>query len=224
MGLPGCQVVGRPVRHLAKQPRLRRTTLPRRRPGKPERLALGEHPVKRGLVGQQARQDGAVAPGPGLQRGERGADRLAQAAADADLLAPPLRTAVRAGHLAAVHEAPRRAAASALAMTSLMMPSLSCRILTASVDLGRVSSQSPHPGECRKARRGHREAPVRAFRWSQRWYAVGASRPRARARSTASARRCAPSWVCRLRMWVLTVLCETCSSRAISGRVRLVGR
>src|SRR5262249_26438790 len=69
---------------------------------------------------------------------------------DADLVAPRPRTAVPAGHLATVHEAAERPAASALAMTSLMMPSLSCRILTASLDLGRVSSQSPDPGDCRE--------------------------------------------------------------------------
>ena len=52
----------------------------------------------------------------------------------------------------------------------------------------------------------------------------GASRPRARARATASARVCVPSLVYRERMWDLTVLDETYSSRAISGAVRFVGR
>ena len=52
----------------------------------------------------------------------------------------------------------------------------------------------------------------------------GASRPRARARATASARVCVPSLAYRWLMWVLTVLCETYSSPAISGPVRLVGR
>ena len=44
---------------------------------------------------------------------------------------------------------------------------------------------------------------------SQRWCADGASRPRTRADSTASARLCAPSLAYRLPMWVLTVLVET---------------
>src|SRR5215472_6977422 len=52
----------------------------------------------------------------------------------------------------------------------------------------------------------------------------GASRPRARARSTVSNRRCVPSLAYRWRMWVLTVLCETCSSLAICCADRLVGR
>jgi len=52
----------------------------------------------------------------------------------------------------------------------------------------------------------------------------GASRPRARARATVSARRCVPSLAYRWRRWVLTVLCETYSSLAISGPDRLVGR
>jgi len=52
----------------------------------------------------------------------------------------------------------------------------------------------------------------------------GASSPRARARATVSVRRCVPSLAYRCRRWVLTVLCETYSSAAISGPVRLVGR
>jgi hypothetical protein len=52
----------------------------------------------------------------------------------------------------------------------------------------------------------------------------GASRPRALARATVSARPCVPSLAYTWRMWVLTVLCETYSSFAISGPDRLVGR
>ena len=52
----------------------------------------------------------------------------------------------------------------------------------------------------------------------------GASRPRARARVTASARVCVPSLAYRWVMWVLTVLCETYSSSAICRIDRLVGR
>ena len=52
----------------------------------------------------------------------------------------------------------------------------------------------------------------------------GASRPRALARATVSARRCVPSLAYRWRMWVLTVLCEMYSSFAISGIDRSVGR
>ena len=48
--------------------------------------------------------------------------------------------------------------------------------------------------------------------------ADGASRPRARARSTASARLCPPSLAYRLRMWVLTVLSRTALRRRQVGR------
>jgi DNA-binding transcriptional LysR family regulator len=57
-----------------------------------------------------------------------------------------------------------------------------------------------------------------------RWCADGASRPRARAVSTASARLCAPSLAYRLRMCVLMVVVETDSWPAISGADRWVGR
>jgi hypothetical protein len=87
-----------------------------------ERLALGERPVQRGLVGQHARQNGILAQEPGLQRGERGADRLAQATANADLVAQRQRIAVPAGHAATAHEAAQYSAARALAMTSVIMP------------------------------------------------------------------------------------------------------
>jgi uncharacterized membrane protein YeiH len=52
----------------------------------------------------------------------------------------------------------------------------------------------------------------------------GASRPSARARSTASARVCVPSLAYRWEIWVLTVLCETYSSLPICRIDRLVGR
>jgi len=58
----------------------------------------------------------------------------------------------------------------------------------------------------------------------QRCRAEGASMPRARADSTASARLCALSLAYRLRRWVLTVLVDTDSSPAISGADKWVGR
>jgi hypothetical protein len=86
-----------------------------------ERLALGQHPIECGLVGQHADQHRVRAPGMGLKRGKGGADRLTQAAADADLVAALLLTAVRAGHVTAVHEVAARLVRRALAMASLMM-------------------------------------------------------------------------------------------------------
>jgi len=50
----------------------------------PERLDLGEHAVQRSAVRQGSGQHSVAASGPGLQGGEGGADRLAQAAPDTD--------------------------------------------------------------------------------------------------------------------------------------------
>ena len=66
---------------------------------------LGEHAVKRGLVGQCAREHGVSVVRLGLEGWERGADRLAQVAADADLVSLRLGIAVRTGHLLTVHDA-----------------------------------------------------------------------------------------------------------------------
>lgn len=63
-----------------------------------ERLDLGEYTIERSLVGEHARQHGVATPRPGLEGGECGAERLAQAAADTDLVAMRLRIAVRTGH------------------------------------------------------------------------------------------------------------------------------
>jgi len=52
----------------------------------------------------------------------------------------------------------------------------------------------------------------------------GASRPRPRARSTASVRPCTPSLANRWRTCVRTVCTDRDSSRAISGVVKLVGK
>ena len=69
------------------------------------RLELGEYTVKRSLVGEHPRQHGVVAPRPDLERGERGADGLTQAAADADLVTLRRRIAVRTGDQLTAHEA-----------------------------------------------------------------------------------------------------------------------
>ena len=87
-----------------------------------ERLDLGEHAVERGLVGQHARQHRVVTAGPGLEIGERGADRLAQAAADTYLVPRRLSAAVSTGHVRSPGEA-LRLPAGAAGMVRLMMPS-----------------------------------------------------------------------------------------------------
>jgi hypothetical protein len=74
-----------------------------------ERFGLGEHAVKRGLVGQHAGQHGVPALRPGLEGGERGTDRLAQVAADTDLVPLQLGIAVRTSHLLTMHRALTRA-------------------------------------------------------------------------------------------------------------------
>lgn len=59
---------------------------------------------------------------------------------------------------------------------------------------------------------------------SQDLCGAGASMPKARASSTASVRRCAPSFSYRCRMCVRTVCTDSDSSPAISEAARLVGR
>jgi hypothetical protein len=51
-----------------------------------ERLGLGQHAEKVGLVGQHLGQRGIAASHPGPEGGERKTDRLAHPAADTDLL------------------------------------------------------------------------------------------------------------------------------------------
>jgi hypothetical protein len=87
-----------------------------------ERLDLGEHAIQRGLVGQHARQHRVVTARPGLEIGERGADRLAQAAADTYLVPLRLSIAVRTGHVRSPGAAVRLPAGAA-GMVGLMMPS-----------------------------------------------------------------------------------------------------
>ena len=74
----------------------------------PERLDLGQHAVERGLVGQHTSQHGLVAVRAGLEAWERGAHRLAQAAADTDLVALALRILARAAGLLIAHRRTRR--------------------------------------------------------------------------------------------------------------------
>jgi hypothetical protein len=73
------------------------------------------------------------------------------------------------------------------------------------------------PSQAEAARLVRRDAP-----YARR--TEGASRPRARARSTASWRLWTPSLAYRWRRWVLTVFTERNSSLAISCTVRWVGR
>jgi hypothetical protein len=61
----------------------------------PERLDLREHAIQRGAVGERPGQHGVAAAGLSLQGRERGADRLAQAAADTD--AVPVRRPISVG-------------------------------------------------------------------------------------------------------------------------------
>src|SRR5215470_8768763 len=78
----------------------------------PERLDLREHAVQRGAVGQRPGQHGVAAAGLSLQGRERGAYRLAQAAADTDPV--PVRRPVSAGtgHILTTHPVNRPAGGS----------------------------------------------------------------------------------------------------------------
>ena len=74
----------------------------------PERLDLGQHAVERGLVGQHTSQHGLVAVRTGLEDRERGAHRLAQAAADTDLVTLGLRILACAAGVLTAHRRTRR--------------------------------------------------------------------------------------------------------------------
>ena len=91
----------------------------------PERLDLGQHAVKRGLVGQHADQRGVAAVCPGVEGGERGADRLAQPAADTNLVPLRPRLALPARHGQPAREFAARAPVGAAQVTSLMTTLLS---------------------------------------------------------------------------------------------------
>ncbi|HTU05962.1 MAG TPA: hypothetical protein VMG13_10470 [Trebonia sp.] len=88
---------------------------------KAERLHLGQHAVQRRLIGQHAGQHGDAAVHPGLEGGERGADRLAQLAADPDLV--PLRPglALRGHHRWSSGVAAARTVVGTPQVMSLMM-------------------------------------------------------------------------------------------------------
>jgi hypothetical protein len=73
----------------------------------PQRLDLREHAVERGLVGKRTSQRGVVAVRPGLEGWKRGADRVAQTAADTDLEALGLRILARASCLLTTHRRTR---------------------------------------------------------------------------------------------------------------------
>ena len=90
---------------------------------KPERLDLREHAIQRGAVGERPGQHGVAAAGLSLQGRERGAYRLAQAAADTD--AVPVRRPISAGtgHDLTTHAVHRPAGGSTLAGTCTGAPS-----------------------------------------------------------------------------------------------------
>jgi hypothetical protein len=105
-----------------------------------ERFGLGEHAVKRGLVRQYAREHGVPALRPGLEGWERGTDRLAQVAANTDLVSLWLGIAVRAGHSLTVDGALARAwpgpRVAILMMALPLVPGSWCELAC-----GRVSGQ-----------------------------------------------------------------------------------
>src|SRR5262249_37093551 len=69
----------------------------------PERLHRREHAIQRGSVGEQPGQHGVAAAGLGLQVRERGANCLAQAAADADAVPVGRPLGVGTGHILTTH-------------------------------------------------------------------------------------------------------------------------
>ena len=87
-----------------------------------ERFGLGEHAVKRGLVGQHAGQHGVSILCPGPEGRKRGTDRLAQVSANTDLVSLRLGTAVRTGHLLTVSDASTQARPVPGVTTMMMCP------------------------------------------------------------------------------------------------------
>src|SRR5215471_14652174 len=89
----------------------------------PERLELGEHAIQRGVVGQRPGQHGVAAAGPGLQGRERGAYRLAQAAADTDAVPVGRPVGAGTGHVLTTHAVNRPAVGSTVIRTCTGDPS-----------------------------------------------------------------------------------------------------
>jgi len=71
----------------------------------PERLDLREHAVQRGAIRERSGQHGIAAAPLSLQGRERGAYRLAQAAADTDAVPVRGRITARPGHVLTTHAA-----------------------------------------------------------------------------------------------------------------------
>src|SRR5262249_8515652 len=89
----------------------------------PERLDLREHAIQRGAVGQRPGQHGVAAAGPGLQGRERGAYRLAQAAADTDPVPVGRPVGAGTGHVLTTHAVNRPAVGSTVIGTCTGDPS-----------------------------------------------------------------------------------------------------
>src|SRR5215470_18305254 len=89
----------------------------------PERLDLREHAVQRGAVGQRPGQHGVAAAGLSLQGRERGAYRLAQAAADTDAVPVCRPVGAGAGHGLTTHAVNRPASGSTVTGTCTGDPS-----------------------------------------------------------------------------------------------------
>src|SRR5215471_2659747 len=87
-----------------------------------ERLDLREHAIQRGAVGQRPGQHGVAAAGLRLQGGERGADRLAQAAADTDPVPVRRLISVGTGHGLTTHPVDRPAAVPRLSGPAQVPP------------------------------------------------------------------------------------------------------
>jgi len=89
----------------------------------PERLDLREHAIQRGAAGERPGQHGVATAGPRLQGRERGAYRLAQAAADTDPVPVRRPISVGTGHILTTHPVNRPAGGSTVIRTCTGDPS-----------------------------------------------------------------------------------------------------
>jgi len=89
----------------------------------PERLDLREHAIQRGAVGERPGQHSVAAAGLSLQGRERGAYRLAQAAADTDPVPVRRPISVGTGHVLTMHAVNRPAGGSTVIGTCTGDPS-----------------------------------------------------------------------------------------------------
>ena len=152
---------------------------------KPERLDLREHAIQRGAVGQRPGQHAAA--GLSLQSRERGAYRLAQAAADTDAVPVCRQVGVGTGHVLTRHAVNRPARGSKVIGTGTGDPScvrgFSPRAAAPTADSGTALTPAGHPAAGELHRSTDADGLVRRAGCQPRRYTVAAPGPAAQVRA-----------------------------------------